>query len=87
MNFIILDGTRLEQTAEYTGVLLLSHQKVANAQDLFAVFNLKENDFIKKKEERKKKGAISLGAGECWSMMKPAEETNCVYRCRLGFRR
>jgi len=36
----------------------------------FALFNLKGNDFIRKKR------TITLDAGECPSLMKPAEETN-----------
>lgn len=47
----------------------------------FALFNLKENDFIRKKR------TITLDVGECQSLMKPAEETNWVYGCRLAFRR
>lgn len=47
----------------------------------FVVFNLKENDFIRKKR------TITLDAGERQSLMKPAEETNWVYGCRLAFRR
>lgn len=47
----------------------------------FSLFNLKENDFIRKKR------TITLDVGECQSLMKPAEETNWVYGCRLAFRR
>lgn len=47
----------------------------------FALFNLKENYFIRKKR------TITLDVGECQSLMKPAEETNWVYGCRLAFRR